>query len=108
MVIRVDLSVEPPGVSLDHPEDCGRLHVEVVSGDDLELVDRALIGAGLGRVCDEGHALVEVIALRSLAEGRVGSGWLEEFNAMLSYAQSKGWVTPDGAEIRAHLERVAW
>lgn len=31
-------------------------------------------------------------------------GWESDFTAMLAYAGGKGWLTDDGAGIRAHCE----
>jgi hypothetical protein len=105
MFVRVDLGGDPPFVALEDPADCTRFHVEVVNGDDLELASEVLTDAGVGRIDESGAAFVEVVAVRSLAEGRVGSGWLRDFNAMLEFATSKGWMSADGAEIEAHVER---
>lgn len=108
MFIRVDLGVEPPAVTLEEPEDCGRFHLEVVQRGDLSRLGDVLVRDGVGWVEDDDHAYISVVALRSLADGRVGADWAEEFERMLEYARGKGWMTPDGAEVQAHIERVAW
>jgi hypothetical protein len=47
-------------------------------------------------------AIIDPDALRRLALPQVDEGWEVEFTTMLAYAQSKGWIEPDGS-VRAHL-----
>lgn len=48
------------------------------------------------------HAFVEPQAVAALAQsGPVGPDWLEQFESMLAYAGSKGWVD-DAGRVRAH------
>jgi hypothetical protein len=35
------------------------------------------------------------------------AAWLDDFDAMLSFAQSRGWLADDGQSIKAHIERSA-
>lgn len=83
MWIEVDLSSVPPGVTLHDAEDLRSFKV-VVRGAE--------------------HAHVAPDTVRALA-GAHGEdpGWCEQFEGMLAYAASKGWVREDGA-IRAHVE----
>lgn len=108
MVITVDLRCEPAAVGLADPDDCKRFHVEVAGAsgrtdDDTGRVAHALVDRGIGRVID-GHAFVDVGALRQLASGRVPEGWDAEFEAMLDYARSKGWFDETGNAIQGHIE----
>jgi hypothetical protein len=91
-------------VTLEEPDDCGRLHVEA-SGVDDERVKEALRDDALGAL-EHDHALLDPIGLRRLAAGRVGDDWDERFGAMVDYATRKGWVGSDG-RLQAHLERTA-
>jgi hypothetical protein len=91
-------------VTLEEPDDCGRLHVDA-SGVDDDRVRKALRDGALG-VLENDHALLEPTALRRLAAGRVGDDWDERFGAMVDYATRKGWVGPDG-RLQAHLGRTA-
>jgi hypothetical protein len=104
--IRVDLGAEPPAVTLEEPQDCARFHVEV-RGGDMIMTAEALVRSGVGRLVETDDALIAVAAVRSLAEGRVPSTWERDFEAMLSYARTKGWLSDDGSEIRAHAEVVS-
>jgi len=104
MYVTVDPDGEPV-VALAEPEDCKRFHVAVRGGADAGAVDGALRAAGAGQLDGDGEALVLVAAVRAMADGRVGASWDADFAAMLDYAGAKGWVSEDGASIRAHVER---
>jgi hypothetical protein len=103
MYVQVDLAPAPPTVSLEEPGDCKRFHVAVVNGDDPALVFGALVDAAAGRL-EGDHAWITVDAVRRMAGGRVGPDWDAEFDGMLAFAASKGWLDPSGASIRAHVE----
>ena len=102
-MIQVDLSSRPASVTLDHPEDCRRFHVRVRGGTEAAL-EEALARCDVGHVSESGHVMVEVAAVRRLAEGRVAGSWTEQFSGLLSYADSKGWLDDGGRRIRAHVE----
>ena len=53
---------------------------------------------------DGDDVLVRVDTVRALAAGRVGPGWEDDFAGMLAYAGRKGWLSPDGSTVRAHVE----
>ena len=60
---------------------------------------------GIGRV-DDGNAFPDIDAVKRLAGERgTDPAWLEQFDAMVEYARSKGWV--DDAALQAHCERAA-
>jgi hypothetical protein len=105
MELRVDLDSGPAGVSLLEPDVFDRLAV-VVEGDGSR-EDLARSTARVGTLDDEGeHLFIGRGALRSLAgERAISPSWLEGFEAMVSYAESKGWVDGEG-RIRAHVEWV--
>jgi hypothetical protein len=94
------------GVRLEEPEDTKRFHVAV--GEGVVDVDGALKASGLGSLADGGaDAYIDIAAVRRAAAGRVDAGWEEAFAGMLAYAGSKGWLTPDGASIQAHVEAAS-
>lgn len=91
-------------VSLSEPDDLGAFSV-VASGTDRE-VAAALSAAGDGGGADtEGHVAVRIDSVRRLAAGQVDAEWDQRFEGMLAYATSKGWITPDGGAILAHIQR---
>jgi hypothetical protein len=103
MYLQVDLGTVPPAVSLEQPEDCKRFHLAVVNGDDPLLVLGALVDAAAGRL-EGDHAWIAVDSVRRMAAGRVGPGWDADFEGMLAFAASQGWIDPTGGSIRAHVE----
>jgi len=85
------------------PEDLQRFHVAVAP--DVADLDATLRSSGFGRLDREtGDALIAVAAVRRAVQGRVGAGWEEGFEGMLSYAASKGWLDQGRSLIRAHVE----
>ena len=103
MFVQVDLATAPPTVSLEEPDDCKRFHLAVVGGRDAAMVFGALVDAAAGRL-EGDHAWITVDAVRRMAAGRVGPDWAADFDGMLAFAQSKGWIDPTGAAIQAHVE----
>jgi hypothetical protein len=104
MYVEVDLGEEPATVGLAEPGDCGRFHVSVRGSADAGLLDGALRTSATGNVDGDGEVVVRVDAVRRMAAGAVGESWEADFGAMLDYAASKGWLSEDGAAIRAHVE----
>jgi hypothetical protein len=105
MEVVVDVGVEPATVTLEEPADCKRFHVTVRGGAGAGPLDEALRAGAVGSLNGDGEALVFVDAVRRLAVGQVDESWESDFAAMLGYADSKGWLSDDGASIRAHVER---
>ncbi|HET9770699.1 MAG TPA: hypothetical protein VFS16_07410 [Acidimicrobiia bacterium] len=103
MIIEVDLTGEAPAVSLAEPQDCKRFHVAVRGGEAGSL-DAALSAADVGRLLPSGEAMIDTAAVRRLASGRVPESWDDEFQQMLTYAGTKGWLNEDGTAIQAHVE----
>ena len=104
MFVQVDLATVPPTVSLEEPDDCKRFHLAVVGGRDAAMVFGALVDAAAGRL-EGDHAWITVDAVRRMAAGRVGSDRASDFEGMLAFVQSKGWIYLNGAAIQAHVER---
>ncbi len=94
MIVRV---ADDGAVALDDAADCKRLHVEAA---DAAGAAAALEAAGAGRALDDEHVLLDV---DWLAHESAGIADPDAFAAMLAYAGSKGWTTPDGRAVRAHL-----
>jgi hypothetical protein len=105
VIITVDLTGGTAVVELAEPADYKRFSV-VVSGGDSESLGAALTGQGIGRLLPSGDAMVDIGAVRRMAEGRVPAGWEEDFAGMLRYAGSKGWLDETGTAIQAHVEQA--
>lgn len=95
------VSVSDGGPALRDADDTTSFKVVATLSAD---VDRVLRDAAWGSVAGD-HALISVAAVRHAASGQVSDGWSDSFDAMLAYADSKGWLSVDGAAIRAHIER---
>ncbi|MFD0439958.1 hypothetical protein [Streptomyces chartreusis] len=87
-------------ITLTQASEFRSFKVVAAPGTDL---DEALRAAGAGRTADGDHVAVEtcwlLTAAGSLAEE---PGWRSGYDAMISYAASKGWFTDD--RISAHVE----
>ncbi|HVW47151.1 MAG TPA: hypothetical protein VHA76_08860 [Solirubrobacterales bacterium] len=103
MELRVELGRGPAGVSLVEPDVFDRLAVVVAGGGSRADLERAT--AAVGALDDDGeHLFIGRGELRSLAgERAISPIWLEGFEAMVDYAESKGWVDGEG-RVRAHVE----
>ncbi|TDU20255.1 hypothetical protein [Arthrobacter sp. JUb115] len=94
--------VSPGSVALDEPDDCTTFKVllpEEIKDDLQELLESAAAGK-----LDASDVLVSVDWIKSECAGRIGIGWNYRFANMLVYAAGKGWLTPDGSHVRAHVE----
>jgi hypothetical protein len=101
--VLVDLAAAPPSVTLEEPHDCKRFQVTVRRARDLDRLASALQANGAGRVEGE-DAFIRVESIRSMAAGHVGEEWGTDFDSMLQYARSKGWLDETGDAIQAHVE----
>lgn len=82
-------------------ENLKQLHAEF-RGVSNDIAAAALSAAGLGTV-DGDHAWLDASALRAAGDG--SDGWTAGFDGMLAYAASKGWASPDGSAVQAHIVR---
>ncbi len=104
MIIDIDLTGATAAIDLVGPEDCTRFHL-TVRGGGSEALAAALSAADIGRLLPSGDAMIDTQAVRLMASGKVPTGWDTDFNAMLEYARSKGWLDDAGA-VQAHIEWV--
>lgn len=86
-------------VALTDPDVFTTFHVKVPSGSDLAVAATHL---GTEPTDVEDHLWVPVGLVREMAGG--SDEWNLEFDAMLGYAASKGWLSEDGSQILAHVE----
>jgi hypothetical protein len=98
--------ISSESVELVDPSDVTSFHAVCPAGlGHGELVD-LVRREDLGEVLPAGgHLMVPLETVRRLAAGRVGPKWEQDFDAMIAYAARKGWLSEDGARVRAHLER---
>ena len=87
--------------TLEEPVDTLRFHVEVVGADPIE---PGL--ARFGRLAPEGHALIDIDAIKAAAAGRVPDSWIAAFEQMLEDARAHGWIDEESQSIKAHVQFV--
>jgi len=98
---------ELPEVRVVDVDDLKRLHLALGAVTDEE-ADQVLRDAGLGRLQDAETGFLDVAALRAAAEPQAGAGdWAQQWDGMLEYAGSKGWLVDDGASLQVHVESAA-
>lgn len=105
MIVRVDMSraEEAGAVALLEADDLKAF--KLVAGGDSDGRDLATALGSVGTMADEDHAWIRIDALRELAGDRAEDpDWIAGFDGMVAYAASKGWVSEDGASLRAHCE----
>jgi hypothetical protein len=99
MYLDVSLTDTPPPPVLRDVDDFRAFKV-VIHGDGrlAEAIE------GIGRVAGR-DAYLDIDAVKRLAGEKASDpAWLQQFDAMVEYARSKGWV--DGAALRAHCEQA--
>jgi hypothetical protein len=107
MYVQIDLAPYPPVVTLEDPDNTKQFHLSIINATsrdaDWGLVFGAMVDAAAGRL-EGDDAYITVDAVRRMAEGRVSETWNEDFEAMLDYAKTKGWLDEQGIAIKAHIE----
>lgn len=97
MIVRAD--PDRGRIDLQDVDDLARLSVELTREATLEELRR--LEPPLGRFDDTTHALLSIAALRTATGRGHDPEWSRRFDAMVEYAQSRGWV--DGDSLRAHI-----
>jgi hypothetical protein len=105
MIITVD-TARAAAVELTEPDDFKGFKI-VVRREDTDQLEAALDGVATVEPGGEA-AFVEIEALKGLAGDRASDpDWLSSLDGMVSYAQTKGWVSDDGSSLQAHVEHDA-
>lgn len=65
-------------------------------------LDAGLRGGGWGECTEPDHAWLRVAALSEC--GPTDEQWKADFNAMIVYADARGWTRADRTQVRAHVE----
>jgi len=99
MILIID--TDRQSVSIGENEDCKRLSSLILGGGDINNA----LGA-LGKAdADGAHLWIAVDALRKAAMPANNAAWATRFDAMIVYAESKGWIDATHALVRVHLSR---
>ena len=100
------VEVQDGRAELRDADNCRALEVRVAAGQRPSR-DAALRDAGLGFWDGGAETELSVTRLRdAAASADVGPEWTQRWDAMVTYAATKGWLTPDGAALRAHVVDV--
>ncbi len=75
-------------------------HVEAPESTEPAAISRLLATPAPDR---EDHVWVSIAQLRELA-GETSEEWEQNLDAMLAYAESKGWLSDGGDLLLAHIE----
>ena len=101
MFLKIDTIVGR--VDVHEADDLRSFSVRHDGRGDITSVEQAL--APLGTVDASGHAWIDVELLRAASGKADDAVWSAEFDGMVAYAASKGWLDESGTALRAHLER---
>jgi hypothetical protein len=89
-------------VTVDEAENLKALSVELRDCSPARAA-ALLADRGLGRI-EDGHAWLNIDALRAIARPPTSCTWDERFQRAMAYAHSNGWSDPAGEFVRAHIE----
>lgn len=99
------LTVTQHHVELTEPDVFTRFHVVASQGLTRKQCDSVLRDRGVGEVTPDNYqVLVLTDAVRRLAARHVADGWGTKFEAMLDYADTKGWLSDDRSAVLVHVE----
>jgi hypothetical protein len=84
-----------------------------LKGLAVHAADRAHLPAlgDLGELTDDGdHVWLSIADLKAAAAATLPdderAAWADAYDGMIAYALSKGWASPDGTAVRAHISRT--
>lgn len=97
------IAVTTAGVRVGAADDCTSLDVRATA-DSRQSLDEALRRSRLGAWDGGTEAYLHVAELRRRAAAEdVSPGWDQRWDAMIGYARRMGWLSEDGATVRAHV-----
>ncbi|MCG7630904.1 hypothetical protein MHN80_01115 [Gordonia McavH-238-E] len=96
------VSVQPGRVDVVERTDYRRFHLQADANVSLPEIGALLQRERLGGV-DDGHAWIRIDSLRERLAGFTDFD-AEQFSEMVTYATQRGWVSPDGAALRTHIQ----
>lgn len=100
MIVRIAAT----GTVVLDADDCTRLHVE--SDLDADALQKALAATGSGNLDGRDTVWLDVAVLRSRAQlVAEAPDWAQRWEAMIGYAERKGWLSADESAVQVHVER---
>lgn len=101
MILNID--TDSGVVLVSEPQDCKRLSAVLTGSGSLT---NAL--GSLGRADEDGeHLWIDISKLRAAAAPAGDAGWASQYEGMIRYATSKGWVDQSLQQVRVHIDRQA-
>jgi hypothetical protein len=104
--------IDQESASVREADDFSRMSVQ--TSQDVTITDHVLIETGLtsspsssDTTTGPWHAWLRITRLRDLAAQSLGDRseqWEESWSKMIRFASDNGWVSEDGAFVRAHVE----
>jgi hypothetical protein len=98
----VIVTAHADGVTLGASDVFTDLHAEL---DGVDTEQAAARFAEVGSELTDEHVWLDIAWLR--AAGPDDDDWRAQFDAMIGYARSKGWVDEPGTRVRAHVQSGA-
>jgi hypothetical protein len=97
------VAVTAAGLRVGDADDCTSLDVRTPP-EFRSSLDEALRHAGLGWWDGSAEADLQLTELRrrAVATG-ISAGWARRWDGMIDYAGHRGWLSADGATVRAHV-----
>jgi hypothetical protein len=91
-------------VRIGAEDDLTRFSVQVPKDSSAETISSYLAQTGAGRLeGDEAAVSIEWLRRRTVSPSQQ---WHGDFDRMLAYASSRGWMDSTGEAVIAHVERV--
>jgi hypothetical protein len=102
MYLSITSHADPADVALIEPEDYTRLHVAVPAHMSLDTLEVALHRKGIGHVASSSQVWLSISALKAIATAG-DADRARQFDDMVAFAQTKGWVDDTGTHVQAHV-----
>ncbi len=104
MFLEISRDGAGPRLSLEDENNFKAFHVTVPATWSQKEITENLESLGISFF--PGSSTEVYVAKESVLElvGSRSKSWDESFEAMCSYAHSKGWTSPDGTQIKAHIQ----
>lgn len=95
----LDIDTDKRSVVVVEGADCKRLSARISGGGTIA----AALGSFGRPDVDGAHLWIDIGQLRIAAGANQDSGWTAQFDGMIRYAASKGWLNEHGDCVRVHL-----
>jgi hypothetical protein len=101
MILHID--TDSGSIEVTEPQDCKRLSAIVTGNGGLTKT----LGSFGNADVDGEHLWISISQLRTVAAPAGDDGWSSQYDGMIRYATSKGWVDKSAQRVRVHIDRQA-